>query len=274
MTLRRLSEFATDTDPLVTQLRPAARELSPTLEDLGAMAPDLEALFRELNPLIDASKAGFPAAERILRDLRPLLAQIDPAAQQLVPLLDYVGLYRPELNAFWANVSGGHPGARPRQQGALPAHDEPVQPGEPGGVSTPDRLQPAEPVHPAGGLPQARQGLDVVREPPLQPRGAGGGQRAAAGRISDVPVPTPTAVPDLPLPVPTVVPTPTPPPTPTTEELQALIPTELLQRINTFAFSQSPVGGPVPAPPCRQQAPIDYAGERTLYPHVKAGTGR
>ena len=40
-TTRRLSRFAEDTDPLVTQLRPAARELSPTLVSLGAVAPDL-----------------------------------------------------------------------------------------------------------------------------------------------------------------------------------------------------------------------------------------
>src|SRR5215211_1219085 len=35
VTVRRLAQFATDTDPLVTQLRPAARELSPTLIDLS-----------------------------------------------------------------------------------------------------------------------------------------------------------------------------------------------------------------------------------------------
>ena len=34
-TVRRLTEFAADTDPLVNQLRPAARELSPTLQDLA-----------------------------------------------------------------------------------------------------------------------------------------------------------------------------------------------------------------------------------------------
>ena len=32
LTLDRLDRFAADTNPLVTQLRPAARELSPTLE--------------------------------------------------------------------------------------------------------------------------------------------------------------------------------------------------------------------------------------------------
>ena len=84
-TLKRLDEFAKDTDPLVTQLRPAARELSPTLSDLSALAPDLKALFRDLDKLITASRTGFPAAERILarpaaaaRPGRPGAAPGDP----------------------------------------------------------------------------------------------------------------------------------------------------------------------------------------------------
>ena len=39
-------------------LRPAARELSPTLVDLQSVAPDLKRLFRELGPLITASSPG------------------------------------------------------------------------------------------------------------------------------------------------------------------------------------------------------------------------
>src|SRR5918998_90033 len=104
VTLERLAEFSVDTDPLVTQLRPAARELSPTLRDLGALAPDLEVFFRELGPLIDASRTGFPAAERVLEDARPLIAQLDPAMRQLGPIVDFLGLYKPELTAFFANT--------------------------------------------------------------------------------------------------------------------------------------------------------------------------
>src|SRR5215218_11081591 len=103
-TLDRLAEFAQTTDPLVTQLRPAARELSPTLRDLGALSPDLKALFRELGPLIDASRTGLPAAERVLEDARPLIAQLDPAMRQLTPILDFLGLYKRELTAFFANT--------------------------------------------------------------------------------------------------------------------------------------------------------------------------
>ena len=41
---------------------------------------------------------------------------------------------------------------------------------------------------------------------------------------------------------------------PTTEELQALVPDELLDRINKFAFANAPAGT-APAPACKKQAP-------------------
>jgi hypothetical protein len=70
------------------------------------------------------------------------------------------------------------------------------------------------------------------------------------------------------VPVPTAVPTPL-----STDQLQALVPNELLDRINKFAFATAP-DGTVPAPPCKPQGPYNYGGETTQYPHVKAGTGR
>jgi len=101
-TTRRLTQFAEDTDPLITQLRPAARALSPTLRSLSATAPDLRGLFRDLDPLISVSRAGLPALERTLDDTRPLLRRIEPFLRDLQPVFDYVGLYRRELAAFFA----------------------------------------------------------------------------------------------------------------------------------------------------------------------------
>lgn len=102
-TIARVTKFAHDTNPLVTQLRPAARQLSPTLQELDALAPDLEGLFRDLNPLIDASKAGLPALEDFLDELHPLLANVDPPLRQLNPMLAFVGAYKDEIGPFFAN---------------------------------------------------------------------------------------------------------------------------------------------------------------------------
>ena len=103
ITTRRVTRFAADTDPLIDQLRPAARQLSPTLIGLDALAPDLRGLFQDLGPLVRVSRRGLPATEQVLDNTRPLLARLDPFLRQLTPIVDYLGLYRREIAAFFAN---------------------------------------------------------------------------------------------------------------------------------------------------------------------------
>jgi hypothetical protein len=261
-TVRRLAEFAQDTDPLVTQLRPAARELSPTLQDLSALAPDLKGLLQELGPLIDASKRGFPAAQRVIRDARPFIAQVDPVATQLVPLLDFLGLYKRELVSFFANTVASTQASTPGTGVHYLRTTNPLNPENlavyPRRVGTNRPNAYAKP----GNTDKLRTGLEVFEDRHCNRAVPGVGNQALP-----VPVPVPTAVPELP--IPTVVPT----PPLSTEQLQALIPNDLLDRINKFAFGNAP-GGTVPAPPCKNQGPFNYAGVTSQYPHVKAGTGR
>ena len=68
-----------------------------------AVARPRSASSRTSGPLIDASRTGFPAAEQFLEDARPLIAQLEPATRQLTPILQFLGLYKPELTAFFAN---------------------------------------------------------------------------------------------------------------------------------------------------------------------------
>jgi len=103
-TVKRLEQYAVKTNPLIEQLRPAARELSPTLVSLSALAPDAKALFRDLDKLTEASEEGLPATESFLRQLSPLLREFDPVLRQLNPILVYIGNSRPELTAFFANT--------------------------------------------------------------------------------------------------------------------------------------------------------------------------
>jgi phospholipid/cholesterol/gamma-HCH transport system substrate-binding protein len=104
LTVIRLAQFARHTNPLVTQLRPAARQLSPTLVSLAGLAPDAKALFRDLDKLTRASKKGLPATEKFLDELHPLLPEFDPLLRQLNPILSFLGAYKPEINAFFANT--------------------------------------------------------------------------------------------------------------------------------------------------------------------------
>ena len=102
-TTERTTEFALDANPLITQLRPAAREISPTLVELDRLAPDLRGFFNDLGPLVRVSRRGLPATEQVLDNTRPVLARLDPFLRQLTPIVDYLGLYRREIAAFFAN---------------------------------------------------------------------------------------------------------------------------------------------------------------------------
>jgi phospholipid/cholesterol/gamma-HCH transport system substrate-binding protein len=258
-TVTRLTRFARDTDPLVTQLRPAARELSPTLEDLSALAPDLRDFFRDLGPLITASERGFPAAERVLEDLRPLLGQVDPALRQLNPLLDWLGLYRRELTAFFANTVAATQATTVSQDGPL-HYLRTTNPLNPENLAVYPKRLPTNRTNPythPGVFSQLRDGL-----PSYETRHCTNGPIPT---ISNVPSQTvPPVIPELSLPIDLPV------PLPDAGVVDGLFSYSdaLIANIARFAF---PTGQGVAgvAPPCRQQPPFDVGGEVTQYPRIK-----
>jgi phospholipid/cholesterol/gamma-HCH transport system substrate-binding protein len=259
-TINRLTQFARDTNPLVTQLRPAARELSPTLTELSALAPDLKALFRDLGPLIDASEKGLPAAERVLEDLRPLLGQIDPALRQLNPVLDFVGLYKRELTAFFANTVAATQATSLSNKG--PLHYLRTQnPINPENLAAYPKRLPTNRPNPytlPGNFDQIRTGL-----PSYETRQCTGGP---VPTLSDVPTQVvPPTLPQLSIPVPVPV------PVPDVGVVNGLFsyPNALMADIARFAFPTGQ-GVPGPAPPCKQQSKFNESGEQTQYPHVKS----
>jgi virulence factor Mce-like protein len=234
ITLDRLARFARATDPLVTQLRPAARELSPTLVDLGATAPDFKGLMRDLNPLITASRRGLPALQRFLDDLRPLLGQFDPFLRQLEPILDGLGHYKPELTAFFANVVAA-------TQGSLTSNAGPVH-----------YLRTTNPVNPEA-LAVYPQRLGTNRPNPYQFPGA------FANLSKGLPVYDARSCGVL--------------PTPVVASNPALIPPSLETLISQYLYGQAGNPGPVVAPPCVKQGKYPALGavqELTDYLHVRA----
>jgi phospholipid/cholesterol/gamma-HCH transport system substrate-binding protein len=228
-TIARLTQFARETDPLVTQLRPAARELSPTLQDLAVLAPDLEALFRDLGPLYDAAVKGFPAAERVLQDLRPLLGQLDPALRQLNPVLDFLGLYKRELTAFFANAVAST-NARPSP--TQPNYLRTTNPLNPENLAVYPRRVGTNRTNPyilPNAYDKLRQGLDS-----FETRHCSNGTPPAA-QVRDNPA-------------------------------EPTLPANILTQTQQFAFAPQGTAG---APPCRLQDTFDFGGERTQYPHVR-----
>jgi phospholipid/cholesterol/gamma-HCH transport system substrate-binding protein len=264
-TLDRLTTFSNATDPLVTQLRPAARELSPTLEDLQDIAPDLKNLLQELQPLIDASKKGFPAGQQVLEDARPLIGQLDPATQQLTPMLQFIGLYKRELTSFFANTSAATEARDP----GTPLHylrtTNPLNPENLAVYPTRVPTNRPNPYRLPNGFDELPQGLPVYED------------RQCSGTlptITNVPLDT---VSDVATGVANTVtgltgsllpPIPQVPLTPA--QAQALIPDDLLARIQKYAFAGGTSPASALAPPCRKQGPFDFGGARTQYPHVNA----
>ncbi len=106
LTLTRLDRFAADTNPLITQLHPAARELSKVLIQVARVTPDFRGFFAGLRKAERASLRGLPALRRLLDDdLPPLLAQVQPFTQQLGPLVETLDRYRREVAGGIANVA-------------------------------------------------------------------------------------------------------------------------------------------------------------------------
>jgi phospholipid/cholesterol/gamma-HCH transport system substrate-binding protein len=112
-TLARLNRFARTADPFVQQLRPAARELSPTLVAAEKAAPDLKAFFEGLRGTIKVSDTGFPALRRLLSDdFAPLLSRLgsavggqDPYLAHLNSIIQVLGMYKHEITAFLGNAA-------------------------------------------------------------------------------------------------------------------------------------------------------------------------
>ena len=159
LTLNRLDRFAANANPLITQLRPAARNLAPVLKDTGALAPILRDFLIGLKPVIRAAPHQFPALRKfLLQDLPPYLGRLDPFFQELDPLLQAVGLYKRELAGFLGNSASaterrpGKPGDQ-RTPGEAAADRGAAERGFALGLPAAAARQPRQP------LPQAQRHL-------------------------------------------------------------------------------------------------------------------
>jgi virulence factor Mce-like protein len=162
-TLRRLESYATNTEPLLRDLKPVGTQLSNVLVQLQGLAPDFDQFFVGLNRLIPASRRGLPASSRFLDDTRNLFAQLDPFLRNLNPFFEYLGQYRRELAAMLANDTAVTQATD--QIGEDRVHYlRLTSPVNPEAVSTYPRRQGwhrGNPYTPPGGYDQLRGGLPV-----------------------------------------------------------------------------------------------------------------
>jgi phospholipid/cholesterol/gamma-HCH transport system substrate-binding protein len=255
LTLGRLEEFAVDTDPLLQQLLPAARELSPTLVDLGRLAPELDGFFVNLRPAIREAKRGLPALREVLDDqLPPLLTGLDPFMSEFIPIAQAVHDYRHEVTAFLGNAAAATNGFnRPPEAGEQTVrYLRLISPLGPEALAAyPNRLKTgrANPyVAPLGyqNLPSALEGFET--------------RQCTAGLTAKLDPDTPND-PDFYERFPG-----------DTAADQIAQATDFFNRLREFAFAGRLSSDDIPAPPCKDQPPQQSIGgmfpEFTEYLHV------
>jgi len=237
LTLNRLNAFVRTANPVITQLRPVARQLSPTLQAAGRFAPPFRDFFVNLGPLITAAKPGLPAVRQFLVDARPALGQLDPFTRSLNPFLGYIKDFLPELDAFVGNIAASTQGSFSSGPDGVVLHYLRITPVfSPESMSVyPERLATnrPNPYRFPGQLNQLRTGLPVFED-----------RQCANG---------PRPVPDIGDPN-------------TFARTVGGVSPDTAQLILQFAFRNDPSN--VPAPACREQGATPGFG--TDFPHVTA----
>ena len=100
LTFERLDEFQADTHPLVRELMPVARDLSPTLDSVRRLSPDLRKLFIKLDTLQRTGQKGLPALRDFLDGLAPVLDRLDPFLANLNPVIRYLEFQKNTVSDF------------------------------------------------------------------------------------------------------------------------------------------------------------------------------
>ena len=148
-------------NPLIDQLRPAARELSPTLIDLdGAGARPAGPVQRPRAARARVASKGLPAHRAGARQHAAGARRgSTPSCASSRPIVDYLGLYKREIAALLRQRHGGHPGRGRAQTTGEPLHylrtQNPINPEMMAALSEPAGHQPLEPLHRAGRLREA-----------------------------------------------------------------------------------------------------------------------
>jgi phospholipid/cholesterol/gamma-HCH transport system substrate-binding protein len=106
-TFGEIEAFSREAAPVLRELRPAGRELGPALVDAAGLAPDLRGLFRDVDEVIDVSKRALPATTRTVNAARPVFGELAKALRDLLPVVDFLGLYETEVVQLFAGAAAG-----------------------------------------------------------------------------------------------------------------------------------------------------------------------
>ncbi len=90
--------------PSLAALRPVAPLLTPALADVITLSGPATSVLRRAPTLLRDATVALPAITRFTNAFHPTLDQLLPAAQQVAPVISFIGLYSRELVTAMANL--------------------------------------------------------------------------------------------------------------------------------------------------------------------------
>ena len=121
-TMDAVAATAADAAPVVHDLRPGGRVFGQALRDTSVLAPRARALFADVDQLASVAKTGLPAGTDVVNAARPVFQILDPALRQLVPVVQYLGLFKQDLITSFSNLAAATQAAVPAKGGGPPVH--------------------------------------------------------------------------------------------------------------------------------------------------------
>jgi phospholipid/cholesterol/gamma-HCH transport system substrate-binding protein len=104
-TLRTLNTSLALGAPALAELKTAAPLLTPTLSELITLSTPALKLLHQAPSLLGAAQAAIPSITRFSKAFKPAIDAILPSAQELAPIISFIGLYNRELVGAMGNLS-------------------------------------------------------------------------------------------------------------------------------------------------------------------------
>ena len=103
-TFAQIEAFSNEARPVLRELRPAGKALGPALVDAMRIAPDLRGLFRDVDRVITVSRRALPRTTATVKAARPVVQQLASVLRDLLPVVDYAGLYKADTAGLIAGL--------------------------------------------------------------------------------------------------------------------------------------------------------------------------
>lgn len=108
--LHSLDRLAAEASPVLDELRPTERALTPLLRSAKRFVPNFDSLLSALGPATKAAKQGLPDVPKFLALTTPVLEALRPVLHNFDPFLQYADENLSSVESFFANFTAASQG--------------------------------------------------------------------------------------------------------------------------------------------------------------------